>query len=239
MERESRLLRFERGLEKLARFVTWILASAALFLLWFVSELSDRLFGRPVGTPNAVVKIDQKILVAVSQWRRPWLNGVAVDITALGTPTLLALFTVLALGVALANKQRLSALHLLIASSGAALFNLGLKALLTRARPTEVPRLVNVAGYSYPSGHSMGSAAILLTFAMVSWRYVHRPIHRVVITLIALLLIGAIGMSRISLGVHYPSDVLAGFALGIAWALLLEVVVRHLRAKRQPNTRNG
>ncbi|HEY2733427.1 MAG TPA: phosphatase PAP2 family protein [Polyangiales bacterium] len=237
MKTESRLLRFERALEKLARFVTWILASVALLLLWLVSELSNSLFDRPATAPNAILRIDQSILIAVSRWRRPWLNGIAVDITALGTPTLLALFTMLALGAALANKQRLSALHLLIASSGAALFNLGLKALVTRPRPTEVLRLVNVAGYSYPSGHSMGSAAILSTFAMVSWRYVRRPIHRLAITLIALGLIGLIGMSRIYLGVHYPSDVAAGIALGIAWAMLLEVIVRHLRTRalRAPN----
>jgi undecaprenyl-diphosphatase len=241
MSQSGSLTRLERALERFARFVSWILAGAALLLLWFVSELSDELFH--TRAPSAIVKIDRSILIAVARARRPWLNPMAVDLTALGGPTLLTLFTLLVLAVALMHGQRQTARHLLVASIGAALLNSALKQLWSRPRPSEVPRLVETAGYSYPSGHSMGSAAILTTFAILSWQYVRSPGQRVAITLVAALLIALVGMSRVYLGVHYPSDVAAGVALGVAWALSLEIVERQLRGaarkRAEPNTRSG
>jgi undecaprenyl-diphosphatase len=232
-----RLTRLERALEKFARFVSFILAGAAVLLLWFVSELSGELF-EPDPAPNLVVRIDRSILVAVSHWRRPWLNPMAVDFTALGGPTLLTLFTLLVLAVALVHGQRHTARHLLVASIGAALLNIGLKQFWTRPRPTEVSRLVQTAGYSFPSGHSMGSAAMLTTFAILSWQYVSSPAQRVAIMIVAGLLIALIGTSRVYLGVHYPSDVAAGIALGVAWAFTLELAERHLSRRRRAARRH-
>jgi undecaprenyl-diphosphatase len=242
MSQPRSLTRLERALELFARFVTWILAGAAVLLLWFVSELSEALFGVD-RTPSAIVRLDRSILIAVAHARRPWLNPMAVDLTALGGPTLLTLLTLLVLAVALMHGQRDTARHLLLASIGAALLNSGLKQLWSRPRPSEVPRLVETLGYSYPSGHSMGSAAILTTFAILSWQYVRSAGQRAVIALVAALLIGLVGMSRVYLGVHYPSDVAAGVALGVAWAFVLEIVERHLRVgarkRDQPNARSG
>jgi undecaprenyl-diphosphatase len=230
MSESARLSRLERSLQALARRVSWILASAAALLLWLFAELSEELFYEQ-GPPSSVWTLDRTLLRAAAGLRRTWLNPIAMDLTALGSPTLLALFTLLAIAWALANGRRGSARHLIVASIGAAALNIMLKHALVRARPTEVPRLVEVAGYSYPSGHSMASAAILTTLAIVVSRQVRSVRYQLVCWLVAALLVLLIGASRIYLGVHYPSDVAAGIAVGTAWALLLELVAAQLRKR--------
>ena len=84
----------------------------------------------------------------------------------------------------------------------------------------------------------MGSAAMLTTFAILSWQYVSSPAQRVAITIVAGLLIALIGTSRVYLGVHYPSDVAAGVALGVAWAFTLELAERHLSPRRRAARRH-
>jgi undecaprenyl-diphosphatase len=235
MSQGTSVSRLERSLQALARRASWILASVAALLLWLFAELSEALFYQQA-PPSSVWVIDRTLLRAVAGLRRPWLNPIAMDLTALGSPTLLALFTLLAIAWGLANGQRGSARHLIVASIGAAALNIMLKSALVRARPTEVPRLVEVAGYSYPSGHSMASATILTTLAIVISRQVRSLRHKVACGLIAALLVVLIGASRVYLGVHYPSDVAAGIAVGTAWALLLELVAAQLR-NRHPTTR--
>jgi undecaprenyl-diphosphatase len=230
MSESAKVSRLERSLQVLARRVSWILASVAALLLWLFAQLSEELFYEQ-GPPSSVWTIDRTLLRAAAELRRPWLNPVAIDLTALGSPTLLTLFTLLAVAWALANGQRGSARHLIVASIGAAALNIMLKRALVRARPTEVPRLVEVASYSYPSGHSMASAAILTTLAIVFSRQVRSVRRKLACGLVAALLVLLIGASRIYLGVHYPSDVAAGIAVGLAWALLLELAATQLRKR--------
>lgn len=98
-----------------------------------------------------------------------------------------------------------------------------------RPRPSEIPRLVEVAGYSYPSGHSLASAAILTTAAILVWEQTPRWRCRLLGVAFVGALVAAIGASRVYLGVHYPTDVAAGISVGAAWALLVGAASRRLR----------
>jgi undecaprenyl-diphosphatase len=121
--------------------------------------------------------------------------------------------------------------QLLIAVSGGALGSTILKHALERERPPEIGRLVHVASYSYPSGHSLASACIYLTLAILAARQLKPPSARKIVIVFAVLLATTVGMSRAYIGVHYPSDIAAGLAFGAGWALLVSAVFSYLRGK--------
>jgi undecaprenyl-diphosphatase len=165
--------------------------------------------------------IDQSVLLALGNLRTPLLNHVMVDLTALGSTTVVTLFTLIALAVLLTVRDRYGALQIVAASIGAGLLTQLAKNSIERTRPEVIPRLVVVDGYSFPSGHSLASAAMYLTIAIVVCRHMRSWRGRLTFLAITLTLIVLIGGSRMYLGVHYPTDVASGLSLGAGWALLL------------------
>jgi undecaprenyl-diphosphatase len=165
--------------------------------------------------------IDQNILVFIAKFRTPWLNGAAVDITALGSPTVITLITFIGIVCLILRKDRFAATYLFIGSAGAGIATYSIKHLFTRPRPSLVPRLVEVSGFSYPSGHSLSATALYLILMVLTWRSYESSRSRAVITSLTLLIIFLICFSRLYLGVHFPSDVLSGLLFGTAWICLL------------------
>jgi undecaprenyl-diphosphatase len=165
--------------------------------------------------------MDRTVLLFIDRIRVARFNGAAVDITALGSPSIILLFTLVALVLLLLNRDRLAALYLVIGSAGAGTLTYGLKHLVSRERPEVIPRLVEVSGFSYPSGHSFASSSFYLIIAFLASRYYKSLRHRIIVFAIAAIFILGVGFSRIYLGVHYPSDVLSGLFLGGAWAFFL------------------
>ena len=111
------------------------------------------------------------------------------------------------------------------------LVNTGLKNLFDRTRPTVVPQLDTVHTLSFPSGHAMVSAAVYLSLAVLAARLV-RPRHaKVYVVAVAATLTVAVGVTRVYLGVHYPTDVLAGWIAGGLWALLCGVAALLLQRR--------
>ena len=106
------------------------------------------------------------------------------------------------------------------------LLNMALKWLIERPRPIEGMRLIEASFYSYPSGHSMSATGFYGFLIYLVFRYVdNRWLKIGLITLLALLIL-SIGMSRVYLGVHYPTDVLAGFIAGTFWLLVCIIIFR-------------
>lgn len=149
-----------------------------------------------------------------------WFEDMARDITALGSFAVLGLATLLtAIGMWLQGYRR-TALVTVVAIVGALGLNQALKALFDRARPDLVPQMARVVTASFPSAHAMLSAVVYLTLgALVSQVQVRRRVKGYVIACSVLLAL-LVGTSRVYLGVHYPTDVLAGWAIGAAWACL-------------------
>jgi len=168
-----------------------------------------------------VAAMDSAILLAVAKDRTPWLTIAAVDVTALGSTTLVVLFSAFTLLVLLVSRDRMGALQLLAASAGAGILTFVTKNIIERIRPAEAERLIVVSGFSYPSGHSVSASALYLTIAIIAGRYVRRSGARAAIFLAVSAVIVMIGASRVYLGVHYATDVVSGLSLGAAWALLL------------------
>lgn len=122
-----------------------------------------------------------------------------------------------------------------LALGGGMVFNLLLKELFRRERP-ELHRLIEEGGYSFPSGHSMASFLFYGMVAVFLYLFVVSRLAKLGIVLAAVILIACVGASRIYLGVHYPSDVLAGYAAGGAWLVLcllgMHLVLERRRAKK-------
>ena len=186
------------------------IGTAAIAVLLGVGLLLDR-------WPFA---FDRAIVLGLRRWGGPpWLRAAAIDVTALGSVTVLSLWVGFAVVLLAAQRLWLTAAATLTACLSVSLAIDAVKWDVARPRPTVVPHLVQVAHSSFPSGHAAGSAAIYLTLAALASQVVPDRRGRHALIVMAVLLTGMIGASRVYLGVHWPSDVLAGWAFGTVWAL--------------------
>lgn len=130
------------------------------------------------------------------------------------------------LALYLAAKKNYKGIILLVAGvGGAAAANAILKLLFHRDRPSLWPHMVSEASFSFPSGHAMASASLAAVIVMIFW---HTRYRWWIVGLTGLYMV-IVGISRIYLGVHYPSDILAGWSAAIAWVVLVAYVMRRYR----------
>ncbi len=150
----------------------------------------------------------------------PWLEEAGRDLTALGGFAVLSLLTIAVLGHLLLSRKPRAAAFVGASVVGALALSLALKAIFDRPRPDLVAHWSHVATTSFPSGHSMLSAAVYLTLGASLSRLQDNLLLKAYVLLWALLLSFLVGVSRVYVGVHWPTDVLAGWAAGAAWAAL-------------------
>lgn len=179
-----------------------------------------------------VPAFDLRILRALEGFRTPRLTETALDITALGSGTLLVFFAAIAFVTLLRMRARMAALQLAVSSAGGLVLTLLLKGWVDRVRPIEVSHVIEVSGFSYPSGHSFSAAGFYTTLAVVIGSRTKSHRMRVLLATIAIVVIALVALSRQYLGVHYPSDTIAGVGLGVAWALIVAVLFAHWRHSR-------
>jgi undecaprenyl-diphosphatase len=160
------------------------------------------------------------------------MQEAARDITALGSPTVLALLTLIAGGFLLLDGKRHLAIFVYASVASGGLVSAVLKSLFQRPRPDLVPYATTVANTSFPSGHSMLSAVAYLTLGAMLARSQQRKRLKAYFLLVAALLTLLVGVSRVYLGVHWPTDVLAGWTAGASWAILCWLVARWLQRRR-------
>ncbi len=171
-----------------------------------------------------------------------WLVEAARNVTALGGVPVLACVNLAVAGGFLFRRKFKALAFVLAAVIGGLLLMLLMKEYFSRPRPQVVPYLCAVDGSSFPSGHSMMSAIVYLTLGVLlasgiaQWRF------RLGLLAMALLLAGLVGVSRVCLGVHYPSDVLAGWTAGLVWATFCWLLARKSKrrtseARRFSNTK--
>lgn len=149
-----------------------------------------------------------------------WLNTAVIDFTALGSITLLSLLVLIVCGLFLSLKRWREALLLLLASGGGLILTDLLKTVFQRDRPPLVLHAVPAMNASFPSGHATLSATVFLTLGVLIGHFADSRRVRVYALTMAVVLAVLVGCSRVYLGVHWPTDVLAGWVVGAAWALL-------------------
>ena len=161
--------------------------------------------------------LDEAILIALRQGPRD-LDSLFIAITRMGEGPLRFALAVVGSVTLILLRQRRSALFLALAVLPVGLINGEMKNLFDRARPSVTEHLVGASGYSFPSGHAFGGTALYLGLALAFLPLISPARHRLAIA-VALLIGALISFSRAWLGVHYPSDVLAGWLGGIGWVL--------------------
>jgi len=160
-----------------------------------------------------------------------WVRLGAEDITALGGATVLGLTVLAVTGYLFLHGLYRNGLFIFIASVGGGVLNWVLKASFARARPEVVPHLREVMTSSFPSGHALTSAAVYLTLGALLMRIAEGRLAKYYCIAIAMLVTFLVGCSRVFLGVHYPTDVIAGWLIGLSWALLCWTVERFLERR--------
>lgn len=157
-----------------------------------------------------------------------WLEDFARDVTALGSPVVLGLFVFISSTfLHLINRRRLSFFMLTVAVGGTLIVTL-LKEAFARPRPEFAPENLLVYTASFPSGHAMISAVVYLTLGVLIARIMPNVRLKLYAVTISILITGIVGISRVYLGAHWPSDVLAGWAIGAAWASACGVMAQTL-----------
>ena len=171
------------------------------------------------------------IEVAARHRGPPWLQTMARDITALGGTSVLGFTSIAVLVFLILRRQYHAFWFVLAATAGGFLISSTLKELIGRERPTIFEPAVIVYTKSFPSGHAMMSAVVYLTLGTLLMRLVKERFLKVYFLALASSMTVLIGVSRVYLGVHWPTDVLAGWAGGIVWALLCYEIARNLQKR--------
>jgi undecaprenyl-diphosphatase len=201
----------------------WVLVAAMLIggALMAFAELADEV------VDGETLAFDRAVMLAMRESHDTddplgpgWLELVARDVTSLGGTIVLALLTLATSGFMLMRRQWGGAVFVLVSVAGGTLISSALKAVFDRPRPDLVPHAVEVTSASFPSGHSMLAAVTYLTLGAVLAEVQTKRRDRIYILGWAVFLALIVGLSRVYLGVHWPTDVVAGWCIGSAWALL-------------------
>jgi len=187
-------------------------ATLAVVNTWLFAWVASRVrHGRTQAFDDAVLRY-------VGAHRVPLLENAMLEITFLGTGTVVLMIAFVAALFLWLTRHRYSAALLVAATVGAVVLNNVLKQFFDRPRPQIITWGTHALTTSFPSGHAMSAAVVYTTIAYLAARLQQRHRARVVTMSLAALLVLLVSASRVYLGVHYPSDVLAGTVVGLAWA---------------------
>ncbi|MBI1181011.1 MAG: phosphatase PAP2 family protein [Alphaproteobacteria bacterium] len=160
-----------------------------------------------------------------------WLEGAFRDVTSFGSTAVLTLIVVAVAGYLLIERKRAMAVLVVASVAGGGLLNTLMKEAFGRQRPDIVPHLMTEASLSYPSAHAMVSAVTYLTIGILLARNEQHGATRAYVFGVAVAITLLVGGSRVYLGVHWPTDVLAGWMAGAVWALGCWLVAGRLQRR--------
>lgn len=185
-------------------------------------------------------RFDERVLRWLAEHRTPVLDKVMLEITSLGNGVVLVMLVAVTSVFLWQTRHRWSVYILLFGVFGGKLLNTILKESFNRPRPSIIEHVDQVSSMSFPSGHAMSSIIAYGSVAYLVSRLEPTPGLRRLTWTVATLLVLGIGISRMYLGVHYPSDIIAGFLAGLAWLMFVGSSVAAVRffAPRRPETRS-
>jgi undecaprenyl-diphosphatase len=213
------------------RPVLLFLLAAALGIV-FAIILSELLEGDTVAVDRAILQLFRAPGNPSEPLGPYWLQVMARDVTSLGGLAILTLVTIASLGYLALTRQWIFAVMVMLSVLGGTAISSAVKILIQRPRPDFSPEVVHLHDYSFPSGHSFLSAVTYLTLGILLARVQSRLTTKIYLLSVAMGVTILVGLSRLYLGVHWPTDVLAGWCAGAAWAILCWSAAELLHLRR-------
>ena len=203
------------------KYYKWFILAALIFILGIIiKELSQ----------NDLADFDAAIYNFIIQFKSSFMTNFFKFITFLASPIFLIILSILLFFI---FKNKKFGLLSLVNLAFITLLNQVLKILFSRERPFDL-MLIDESGYSFPSGHAMVSAAFYGVLIYLIWQTKIDKTYKKLLTLLLVLVIILIGISRIYLGVHYASDIIAGFAISVSYIIIMTALLNYyLKQKRK------
>ena len=204
--------------ERLGHKTAVLILSLVICTGVFINVVDDVFFD-PYEEGDSLFEFDHRILSLANSLRSPYLTQAMTDITALGSVSVMSILFIVVLIIMRSFKDYKGFAYQGIILVGTLIIPWVLKILFMRERPNLIERLVHVSDTSFPSGHSFTATSIYIAIAYYGGRFAKTRSQSFLFYLLGALLILLVCLSRIYLGVHYPTDVIAGFSAGAIWAL--------------------
>ncbi|QDV57136.1 phosphatase PAP2 family protein [Rosistilla oblonga] len=221
-------IKYIRGREPIVLIALLLVVAVS----WGFIELADEV------TEGSTADFDRWVVQSMRQADDPtqpigprWMREVGRDITGLGGVSVLSMLIAAAAGFLAIHHAYRTMVVLLVSTIGGIIVSTLLKQFFARPRPDVVPHLAEVYTSSFPSGHSMMSAVVYLTLAALLAPVLKHFWVRVYVLGLAVLATVLVGISRVYLGVHYPTDVLAGWGAGLVWAVVCWLIARRFTSR--------
>jgi membrane-associated phospholipid phosphatase len=170
-----------------------------------------------LGKSPMLQTIDQTVHDFVLSMRSPGATRFFVAMSIVGGPVVLGIVTGLLAGALAIRKRYAWAIYLIVTAGGGALLNMELKRYFQRARPDLAEMIRRASGYSFPSGHALGSTVVAGALAYLAMRLIHAWRLKAAVIAFAVTFVVAVATSRVYLGVHWLSDITAGVSGGVLW----------------------
>ncbi len=197
---------------------------SCLLILFVVAKLAEEVLDRES------FAFDKTFLLWLHQFANPNLDNLMLFITNLGNPTTVVIVALVTLFLLWWQRYREEAKIFVLACLGGLILNSGLKLFFSKPRPKLWHSLISETSFSFPSGHALGS---MVLYGFIAYLLaIHYPRFSAIIYVLAVIIIAAIGISRLYLGVHWPTDIIAGYGVGFLW-LMICITMLKLQKLRQ------
>ncbi|WP_194841469.1 phosphatase PAP2 family protein [Sporosarcina obsidiansis] len=208
--------------------------SFRLLLTWFICAVLTGLFAFVARSIHlqTITSFDESVIDLVQGTESPWLTTVMKIFTNVGSTSIVVLFSLTGLAWLYWKGYRAQAFLLVVVIAGTGIINQIMKFVFKRERPN-FHRLIDIGGYSFPSGHTMMAFSLYTILAYIIWRNLRTTWGHVAVVSIATVMIMMIAVSRIYLGVHFPSDIVGGALASGVWLIASISIYQHYQRKRQ------
>jgi undecaprenyl-diphosphatase len=196
-----------------------------LFILFIVAKLSDEVLEKEAFT------FDKSFLLWLHQFSHPTLDQIMLKITQLGNPNVVIIVTVITLILLVWKCYYQEAKFFLLTCLGSGILTTSMKLFFAKSRPQLWTHLISETSFSFPSGHALGSVVLygFITYLLSNFY----PKFSQLIYFLGLIIVLLIGLSRLYLGVHWPTDIMAGYGVGFLWLMLCITLLKLQKFSRQ------
>ncbi|MBN3886535.1 MAG: phosphatase PAP2 family protein [Nostoc sp.] len=199
--------------------------ASCLLILFVLAQLAEEVLERDAFT------FDTTFLLWLHQFANPNLDNLMLFITNLGNPRTVVIVAGATVLLLWWQRYREEAKFFVLACLGGLILNTGLKLFFSKPRPELWHRLISEKSFSFPSGHALGS---MVLYGFIAYELAtHYPLFTKVIYSLTVILIAAIGISRLYLGVHWPTDIIAGYGVGFLWLMICITMLKLQRLRRE------